>query len=210
MIRKEWYAFVNATQGHNRIVLTEGGIWPIEPDETTAIKVSGEPGLLSLLADRAQIVVDTPEPSDDDEANALKEQFPAEAIIYYYFARQIPQWHEIKPRPEFRSYMQQLLEGYQHILHWDFDFSFDAMTTVHQQLFNRVFDEHDLEFFKNQVGTIHPETIIHEVSKARVEYRDRHIARELIRYWESSTSVFTVYGSYHFYTLEPLITALEQ
>lgn len=208
VIRHEWARFVEMTTSDRRMALTEGGIWPVEQDETTAIQLHGELGLLAFLADQARVSVATPEPPQSEEGDFLLQQFSAEEIMYYYFARQIPQWHRMTQRPDFRSYMQHTLDGYQAALGWNFDFSVDNMIGIHAQLFDRVFDEGDEEFFADQ-ARFGNETPIQQVSQASVEFRDRHIARELLRYWNQGLSIFSVYGSHHAYVLEPMIRELD-
>lgn len=208
-IRQEWQAFLDATGGQERIVLTEGGVRPALADEETAIKRFGEPGLLSLLAHQEGILVATPEPPDDYDKREAAKKFPIEAVVYYLFARQIPQWHRTEPKPNFREYMQDMLNRYQQALGWDFDFSFDNLVKVHEHLFNKPFDMDDKQFFHVQSDPTREETVVQQVSRACSRARDEHIAAELVRYWKEGKSIFSVYGSAHVYMIEPVITALQ-
>ena len=204
VIKNRWNEFLELTKKKNCIVLIEGGKRPLFKSEKDAIEKHGEPGLLTLLANKESIKVISPEPYEDEEANSISKKFGREKTIYYYFARQVTQWHRYLEKPNFEKYMIHLLKEYEEILHWDnFDFSLNCMVRLHDKYHDHKFDKENSDCFYKDSNPMDS-----EVCAGSSENRNIYIVSEILKLWEKGKNIFVVYGSGHAITLEPAIKKL--
>src|SRR3989344_3455282 len=203
-IKKLWNEFLDVTKKKNCIVLIEGGKRPVLKTEKEAIEKHGEPGLMTLLANKENIEVVSPEPDESKEANTVSEKFGREKTIYYYFARQVAQWHRYLGKPDFEKYIRRLLKEYEEVLNWKgFDFSLNHMTQLQDNYHNHKFDKENYDCFYNDSNPINS-----EVSAASSGYRNTYIVKEILMLWNNGRNIFIVYGSGHAITLEPALKIL--
>ena len=203
-IKDWWNVFLGVTKKKNCIVLVEGGLRPVLKSEKVAIEKHGEPGLMTLLANKENIEVVSPEPDETKEANSISKKFGKEKIIYYYFARQVAQWHSYLERPDFEKYTERLLKEYKNILNWKgFDFSLNHMIQLHDKFHNHKFDKENYDCFYNDSNPINS-----EVSAASSGYRNTYIVKEILMLWNNGRNIFIGYGSGHAITLEPALKIL--
>jgi len=194
-IKKSWFKFLKKKiDKNNCIVLTEGGIRPIESSEKDAILKHGEAGLMSFLSHKACIRNISPEPDEKFEIKELEKQFSKEQIEYYYFARTVLQWNKLKVKPEFNSYIRRYLDRDKLITGWEnFDFSVSNLISIHNKRHDHDFDPTECErcVYKFSNPSQNP------VASASSHIRDEHIVNEIIKLWEAGKSIFIVYGSGH-------------
>lgn len=204
-----WREFLDLTNAKNCIVLVEGGLRPVCGSDEMAIMQQGEQGLVTNWASKVGIPVASAEPPDYAESKILLKTFTKDEVMYYYFARQIPQWHKIRPRPDFEQYIATVFERYKKALGWkDFDFSLENLKLIHEKLFHIPFNKEDSDFFYDQHNPTIGKTVIQKVAAACSSERNVHIAKEIIRYWSEGKSIFSAFGSSHVYRLEPIIQEL--
>jgi len=72
------------SSGNPQIALVEGGTRKVHKTEGQAILEDGEAGLLTFLADKDRISIDSPEPDRKDEMKGLESDFSRDEIEYYY------------------------------------------------------------------------------------------------------------------------------
>ncbi len=207
IILKAWEEFKIDLVEQNAIVLSEGGVRDPAASASEAIEAGGEAGLLRFLADDAGLQIDSPEPPRNQEANELAKRYGRDAVICYYFVRQIPQWHrQLGSKPALRNYLERTLNMYKKKLEWSgFDFDYDSVVRTCEQLSARQFREEDGEFYHEQSDPTKTNTTIQAVARACSRYRNEYIALRLLDLWSEGKSIFSVYGSAHVYTIEPVL-----
>ena len=210
IIRNAWKEFQDNTLTSKRIILSEGGVSPLEKDEVAAIEKYGEPGLLRFWADKSDIEIDSPEPSRKYEADELLKKFSKAEVMHYYFTRQVPQWHRERHGSSagFEEYMQYILAKYAKVLGWDFDFSLENLIEIHESITGEEFDYEDGQFLFDLSNPTQDSYITQKVARASSNLRDQHFADSITKYWEEGYSIFGVFGSAHVYRLEPVIKGL--
>lgn len=210
-LRSKFNEFANKTNGQERIVLTEGGKRPVAASEQEAMKVGGEPNLITFWATNEGIEAQSPEPDRLIEANHLLEQFSREEVMHYYFARQINQWNLMK-RPEgLEEYMEHVLKRHSSFLNWeDFDFSLDNMVRIHEETTGQKFNPDDWELFQKLSDPRKNIAVTNKVCMESSRFRDAHIVSEIIRLWKEGKDIFILYGRTHAIMQEPAIRKLIQ
>lgn len=203
-IKGRWDEFLEVTKKKNCIVLIEGGQRPLLKSEKDAVEKHGEPGLMTLLANKGKIKVISPEPDEIEEANSISKKFSREKTIYYYFVRQVAQWHRYTEKPDFDKYIGRLLKEYEDILNWkDFDFSLNHLIRLHNKYHGHKFDKENYNCFYNDSSPMNS-----EVSAASSKYRDTYIVLKILDLWSKEKNIFVVYGSGHAITLESTLKKL--
>jgi hypothetical protein len=228
MIRRTIDLFGNLTEGQRRTLLGEGGIRVPTSDEDTSIRKDAEAGLVAFKGAVLGIPVDSPEPRNFSESEVLLEEgFTQKQIMYYYFARQIPQWHITRTAhgKGFIPYMNDVLAKYKTYLinlekerkdgdmrpKWtDFEFSLNHMEEIHNDLFpDNSFDPNDMDFFLNQTATLRLQTTtIQQLARTCNALRCESILSDILKRWNNNESLLVVYGYSHVYALTPLLEIL--
>lgn len=208
-LRSKFTDFVQRTNGHDRVVLTEGGKRPVASNEEEAIKAGGEPNLVTFWAAQENIETFSPEPDRQAEANHLLEQFNREEVMHYYFVRQVNQWNLMK-RPEgLEGYMEKTLKRHSEFLNWDgFDFSLENMIRVHKEITGQEFDPEKWEFFQALSDPRKNVAVTNKVCARSSRFRDAYIVSEILRLWKENKDIFMVYGRTHAIMQEPAIRKL--
>lgn len=202
-----WQSFLEATQGHKRIVFVEGRKRPVSESEEQGILRDGGMGFITYLAHQEGVDTHCPEPNRSQERQDLLKQFSREESQYYYFARVVGQWNRNKePKPDFEEYMNRFLENDRIDTGWtNFDFSIEHMKEIHKVLFHTDFDMNDLEFFHTICNPTKTSTVINRVARASANMRDTHIVQEIQKYIADGYSVYVQFGGTHAVIQEPLI-----
>ena len=208
-IRKYWSEFLNCTNKANSVILVEGGVRPVEENETKAILEGGEASFLTYLADKEGIDCHSPEPDDVNELSLLATQFSIEDICYQRFARTANQWSRLQePRPDFGLYVSRYLERDKKLMGWDIDVSIEAFGRVHDKSRGHKFSVEGC--ISNKCFRSDSNPISNKISAASSVYRDVYIMQEILRLWGGGwgKSIFIIYGSGHALVHEPALKAL--
>ena len=193
-----WQDWLQRTAHQTRQVFTEGGPRQLADTPAEAIQANGEAGLMTYLADQAQIVISSPEPSLHEEINELAQQFSRDQVMYYYFARAVAQWYRFETRPDFEQYIQRYLDRNQKASGWvDYDFSLEHFKALHDQQAGHPFSLEDRQCMADSSNPVE-----NEVAAASSLYRNQYIFEAIQRQWEANVSLFVVFGSGHAFTLE--------
>jgi hypothetical protein len=207
-VKTFWNKFM-AQPAEKRVVLTEGGVRPIEKSEAESIVEHGGMGLVTHLATLANIPIRSPEPDEAYERSELEKEFFRDEIQYYYFARVVHQWSKKLPQPDFEAYMASYLETDKRRSGWDgYDFSLNHMKEIHEKLFGKGFDPRDDKFFYDVSNPADTATAINRVSSRSSVIRDLYIVREIEKYWKDGYSIFAQFGWSHVVMQEPLLKEL--
>lgn len=209
-LKAAWSQWLKQTDSSKRIILTEGGKRPLSKSETVAIQENGEAGLATYLAHKSGVKVESPEPDRKQEADHLANQFDRDKAMYYYFARQVPQWFSINQQRgvSFDEYFDNFFKRHRQSIRWNnYDFSIEHIKTLHKQYTGKEFevpesrqDHSDLYEQYNPASN--------DVSSASSHYRDKYILGRTKELWDNGQSIFIVYGSGHAIVMEPALRAL--
>lgn len=180
------------------LVIVESRNWKISDTETDAIIKGGETDFMALLCYQNNIPIVCFEPDRGSEMNILLEQFSKEQIEYYYFARNIAQWHRLTQKPEINSYLLKFLQRDEKISNWhDFLFSIEHLKKIHKQFFGTELNFNDAEFFKKIENPTREDNPFKEVVRASGNYRDQTVVNGIKNFWIQGHDLFIVYGEGH-------------
>ncbi len=204
-----WSEFLNKTEGKQRIALNEGGLRKPLDDEKEAIINDSEAGLITSLATKNNILIESPEPTRLIDIGVLAEKYTKDQIQYYYFARMVYQWNRMNINQSFEEYIDEFLKADKELNGWkDFDFSLENMKQIHKNLFGGEFDERDSEFFYNIIKPTYRTTVINCFSQDQGVNRDSFIVKEIVKFWEKGNNIFIVFGEAHAFIQGPALEAL--
>lgn len=198
LLKKEWNKFLQ-DENKKKIVMVEGAVRNTqEMSEEESIKQDSEAGLLSLLAQKNDIEIMSPELSYEKEWGFLEEEFGTKRSAYYFFSRVAAQWFNKTEKPTFEEYMRKDCESDKELISsGDYVHTYENIKEIHRELFHTGFDELDEEHFSNQARPTK-----NEVSRYCNDLRDINIIKEIQKYWDEGYSIFIAYGSSHTYVQE--------
>ena len=209
-----------------RLILVEGGVRDLVPGRDLNATITGQDGgdmaALCWYGQEYGIDVDSPEPDTDPtrrypEVRILEKTFDRDAIMLYYFGRQIPQYNRTKQemRGEFEAYMERTLSGYRKAFEqrpfWKgFDFSYGNLRRIYDKFYpERPFDPNDSEFFLSQMSEPwNKGSEVQLVTRAANHERDKTLAGTLQQHWREGTSLVCAMGLYHVYRIKPFLDTL--
>jgi hypothetical protein len=202
---KFWKQFLSETTDQPKIVIVEGGLSRRVKQERETFKF-GENGYISFKAKTHNIKVVSPEPPLKYEANLLAKEYSKEEIEYYYFARIVYQWHTLPdPKPSLKLYLGRYLSKDKKSIKWPgFKFTIKNLEKIHVSIFHKPINYLDFKFFNN---LLNPFKLI-KVNRVGIKsdiIRDKHILKEIEKYWKKKYSIFIVYGSAHAIMQQPVL-----
>ena len=202
-LKRKFQAF-SATQGTERsIVFVEGGVPDTENKvEAEQIRKDGESGLITLMAERAGMHVDSPEPDSALVTSQLLEKFSVDEVLTYYLARRIDQWHRMPDRPELEPYATPPGK-YLHPLINPELLSWEALN----QAFERVTGKRISPEYESTMRE-YSDPSINAVARECSNLRDVHIVKRILDEWEAGKSIFATFGWSHLAIQEPALRAL--
>jgi len=180
------------------------------------INITGESGFTLLLAIRAGIECQSPEPEDTDMYNYLLEQgFSKEDIFAEQVLLVLPQYHRHTQKSGFREYSDTFIKSFQQATNWSgFDYSYEnALKTAGEALGKEV----DVENDEQTLDYVDPipweykkdgQTVINQIARATSQYRDRFMISEIAKALQTHKRVFVVFGASHAVMQEPALKEL--
>src|SRR6266699_1456297 len=147
-IKRHWERFLTDTVGQNRVAMNEGGPRSIPSDDVSAVVSDAEAGLLTWLATaEAGVEIMSPEPNRNEEFEELSRTFTVDEIEYYYFARNIVQWHRKKGQSSFTDYMVRYFDRRRQQVADEAVLSVRSMPELHKRWFGGDLDKSHRDFF---------------------------------------------------------------
>jgi len=187
------------------IALNEGGDWPIYNSRDETVMKSGEQGFLRFLCEKDSIPVRSFESNPVEEYEYLVSKYKKDDVLLMYFCRQIVQIQRKQDIEDFKEVMtnyltglknsglpienpkneySKLVENYKHLIKTDLNWK---------------------EFNPENVLPVYNNTILNEINRASVNYRDLHIVNEIVTELEKNDKVFVLVGGSHVIKQEALI-----
>lgn len=211
MMRKFWKEFLQKTDHKKSVVFVEGGKRPVCDSEDEAITKGAEAHFITYLAAKQNIDTFSPEPPEKFRLEELAKRFSKEEITYYDFARAALQWNRHHGnKPDFKEYVENFLKRNQKNSGWiDFDFSTNHMIELEKKMFNRDFNENDMQFYYDVSNPTTTFCRINELSRFEdSSLRDGYILEQIEKYWNEGKNLFIVYGASHAVMHEPAVRHL--
>lgn len=204
ILREYWGKFIRSTEGRDRIVLVEGGLRQVSPDQEKAIRRDSEAGLATLLGHEAGIPVDCPDIRDSDFAELLPDQ-PKDHALLFWFLSFADHWKRLPdPKPDFDEYTSSWLEIQKKRKMWEgMDTSPERMRQLYKEIIGKELSQDDN--FNDLVNPNKTEAATNKIARAQSDMRDFKIASEIERYWNEGKSIFVVFGSGHLIIEEPAL-----
>lgn len=175
----------------DRIVLVEGGNWPVESNKREAIKNYGEMAYVVYLSNINHLPVYSPEIDEIDEIKILLRTFSQDEIIDFYFTRGIPQWQRSDRSQNLEEFLD--MQQYSKITSWvDYDFSLRHLIEIHNKQNNHTFNQESCGQCLMDKNSIN-----YRVNSASIKIRDNFIYKKIKELRKDNESIFLVYGRLH-------------
>lgn len=209
-IKKYWEEFSTLTKLENVVVFNEGRLRKPCDNESEAISLDAEAGLITYLATSNGVQIFSPEPGRRQQEESLLKKYNKEEIQYFYFAQVVHQWGRIQQKPPFEAYLDNFLSSDKASSGWqDFDFSLENMKKIHSNIFPKgVFDEWNTNFFYSITNPSFNTTIINSLSQDETVERDIHVTSKILDHWKDGKNLFVVFGEAHAVMQEPALKKL--
>ncbi len=207
ILREFWKRFLEQTQGHDRIVLIEGGLRKVAENEDQAILRNAEGGLITLLAEKAEVTIACPDLSPAELAERLPQLNPDLVLLYWFLGWLNNYQKYAEPKPDFEKSVEGWCEFQRSkpIL-GEKEITLPRLRALYKQVLYR-----DLDETADPNDLVNPnknETPINKVARAYSDLRDLNIASEIERYWQTGKSIFVVFGQGHLIIEEPALRQL--
>lgn len=210
-IKKRWKKFTVNTE--KPIALVEGHFDEVSEketeDEIKSIVAGGEAQFVVHLARADGVEVSSPEPEKVWEANELSKEFGREAVVFFYFVRQIAWWNGFTEKLDIQSEAKSMLALMKGLYKWeDVDFTLDRMTAVHEELFGKPVEWDNAQWIYDITTPATQEYVTNKLARRSGELRDSYILEQILKYWDNGRNMFLVFGSSHAIRLEPALRKL--
>ncbi len=198
--------FMGATVAAERILMNEGGPWPLSDTLEEAYKAGGEPQWLQNYGATEGVSVVSPELRRDGASLLLQEGFIPSEIACYLFVRQVPQYERLDPgtRPSFDEYIGRKMRQRAIETGVNFDFGLSNLIGTYETMFNKKFDREDTQFFyQHSAGyMLEPTSRVQEAATICNMGRDVNFIRTTQRYINQGFSVEFGCGWTHIYVMQ--------
>lgn len=187
--------------------------WLKKTNRKEVIEKSGEPGFALKLAVENSIEFESPEPPLENEiSHLLGKGFSKEDIFTFYFFRHVLAFKDHTRYRLFEDYIKPRLLDFKQATQWkDFDYSFEKAEEMSKKIWGEFNIENPL-FYKEKVDPVQYKkdegTIINEISKQSINFRDAHIVEKIAKGLEKHDNVFVVYGAAHAVRQKPALKSL--
>lgn len=218
MVADQWEVFLSRLDSRgSALAVTEGKIRTPAETAKASLEVDGEPCLLAYLAQSAGIRNVSFEPPSYSEAKPLlgKGHDP-EAVSYYYYTRNLPQWYRMNPQPSLHDFFSAETSWGKtrlprHIP--ELDFSYAGLQRAHKKFFGidsafEPTDPKNATFFGRQMAPDNPLTPPQRVARDCHVMRDQYQADQLWDAWEAGASLFVLSHALHIRGIEPALRAM--
>lgn len=184
----------------------EGGNWPIFESRNETVMKSGEQGFLRFLCKKDSVPVRSYEPQPINEYEYLISKFEKDDVLLMYFCRQIAQIQNNQAIKDFKGFLiNDYLTGLKNSgLPIDNpEKEYQKISKNYEVLFGNIVNTN--EFNPENVLPIFNKTILNEINRTSVNFRDLHIVNEIKNVLEKNDKVFVLIGGSHVIKQEKLI-----
>jgi hypothetical protein len=196
ILRLYWDEFVKNRKAENCIALVEGGERKVSQTLEETVKNDGEAGWVAWQAKQAGITHTSPEPDQVENTRTLINQYGRDAVLHYYFVRELDQWHRHDPLPDYEQYFS-FIEQWPQEYGLSEPLSLTDLEAIHEKLTGKSFDRSQADYFHRLSSPHEHLAITNDVSLRCTKLRDEHVVGQIKHYWDEGKSIFAVYGFSH-------------
>lgn len=196
IFRLYWDEFVKNSPAATCITLVEGGKRIAGDTLEATTSREGEAGWVTWHSQRANITCDSPEPDEKQNTKKLIEEFGRDAVLHYYFVRQLDQWHRHDPLPDYQQYFS-FIERWPTRYGVDGSLSIADLEQIHEKITGQTYDQSQANYFYELSNPHEKLAVTNEVSRRCTQLRDEYIVGQIKKYWDEGKSIFAVYGFSH-------------
>ncbi len=202
-----WDEFVKNRKADTCIALVEGGERKVRQTLEEAVNKDGEAGWVAWQSGQAGVSCASPEPDEKQNTQILIKEFGRDAVLHYYFVRELAQWHRHDPLPDYEQYFS-FVERWSRQYGLNESLSLTDLETIHERITGERFDQSQAEYFYNLSNPHEHVAITNDVSRRCTSLRDEHIVAQIKKYWDEGKSIFAVYGFSHVIAQEDTLKRL--
>lgn len=218
MVTDQWEIFLSRVDNkESALAVSEGKVRIPAETAKASLEVDGEPCLLAYLAKSAGVRNVSFEPPSYAEARPLLDKgHDPDAVSYYYYTRNLPQWYRMNPRPSLDDFFSAdtawgRTRLPRHIP--ELDFSYAALQRAHKKFFGidtpfEPTDSKNATFFGQQMAPDNPQTPPQRVARDCHVMRDQYQADQLWKAWEAGSSLFVLSHALHIRGIEPALRTM--
>lgn len=212
-LSKEWKAFLNEQEISKKdyIVIVEGNKRAIQKTKEDAIKISGEAGLITFLANKENVVTECAEPSVTNTINILSKDYSHEELLYFYFVSKLKHLYRRKENISYTDLTGILGRLEEQLLFDDVEYSMNAIAKIHKKHFNFYFNHNHRGFISDlSVPYIEYGAFTNRIANDRDIYRNNFLLDYIESLWRDSRSIFIVFGSSHAVMMEKALKTITE
>jgi hypothetical protein len=207
ILRLYWDAFVQSREVSECITLVEGGERKVHQSLEETIKNEGEASWMVWHSQQAGVTHTSPEPDQIENTHTLIDEYGRDAVLHYYFVRELAQWHRNKPLPDYERYFS-FVKQWPRQYGLSGSLSLTELETIHEKITGQTFDRNQADYFYKLSDPHEQLTVTNNVSRRCTKLRDEHIIGQIKKYWDEGKSIFAVYGFSHVIDQEPELKRL--
>jgi hypothetical protein len=181
----------------------------------TESKKQGEATYVIKRAFEINSVVESPEPSIEEEISFVEQQgFKKEEIFAYYMLRLVRQWNDEKTNKTYFEYINNHRQRFEKGANWKgFDFSNENLIRIVESISGKRFDPTERALYHKLTTPSpwikkHEVLPINEIAWTSTRLRDENILEYLYKYLQKFNKIFIIYGSGHAVKIEPAVKYL--
>jgi hypothetical protein len=196
ILRLYWDEFMKNRKAENCIALVEGGERKVRQTLEETIQDEGEAGWVAWQSQQAGVQCASPEPDEKQSTQMLIKEFGHDAVLHYYFVRELAQWHRHDPLPDYGQYFA-FVEQWPRQYGLSGSLFLTDLETIHEKMTGQPFDRNQADYFYKLSDPHEQLTATNDISRRCTKLRDEYIVGQIKEYWDEGKSIFAVYGFSH-------------
>ncbi len=214
VLKRKWQEFIKNTQPKKRIVFLEGSSRVVDDFkyldknrkiiDLKVVEKYREFGAWSFFSQNDQKKVIFIDPKFNIEAEYLLKKFNKDIVEYYFFARYFGSYIKRK-NITFNNALKQAVTTTHNKTHISFSNKIDDYKKIHKKYFNHKLDKSQIEIICKASWPIKYDSPINEVARQSTLFRDKHILKQIKKYWDRGENIFILFGAGHAIAQKPVL-----
>ena len=207
LLRTYWKEFLEETKGEDRAVLIEGGLRVQQSSETEAIKRGSEGALISLIATKERVEVQ----SHDIELITLISECPEkkrEIADLYWFLANLDNYLHIttSPKESFESWFTRWHDYSQQNMSGGFEPCLSDLKKSYKKFLGKEFSPNRIP--NDLLNPNNTNTPVNKIAQEISDIREVKVINGIEELWKKGKSLFIVFGHGHLIIQEPALRKL--
>lgn len=206
-IKDWWSKWLKITNKTSRLAVVEGRLQGKFSNKNEAIKLGGEGGYLSYLADTKQVKIASFEPKRKWIEKQLLTRFDRDEIQFQYLACMAWQCLENYSWESIENCLKNYLNTCAKTSAWsNYDFSLKHMNSLCAKITGKEINQHNSNSWNDLINPFNKRSPLIKISTTELELRDTYIVKKLIKKYQQKISLFVLYSYQHAYRQKPALT----